>query len=752
MPLYLLGRLPTDIQIESILIEVCKTVGLEKKLDEESKGVSSTKATRFSGGEKQRIGIARALIKYNALKFVSKDKRCVFIFDESTSALDNLIEAQIVNQIYRLREEGNLIIVIAHRLPTIVEADQIVFLEKKDEMPKPIITGSHYHAYQKNQAYKDFYDAGVRVARIDEMISTFKGYYTKENFNNFLSEEFKSFKNKGQNFYIKTFNRDNEVFHIILPHAMELRSEEELSAEITKFTKGLKFGGIAQILFIYTIQQSDTYIPNWKILSLKLYENENTSGALWIYSPLVDKSIKKSEKVVKSLLDQDLKTSIIIQPSEINYKLGQPINEKTGYIILEIIIDLLVNDRMFSDTRVSIANSDADKLFRSQLRKAIDSDITFFQPERRHQIQLSWNCFDVAVNLSNRNGLVQFALSHKEEEEFRKLLAPEILHAVALTAVYLTDKSKIEQYNDKLIPDVYRKNAKTNEAVKNLLLMKSKSEELKKQILPESMHKDEIVILFNKYMEAHNETNADWIRCNDLLNHVEGNRLNLYQLSEFFEKVDNQTKYQKGYSLLQSINLKISLARSALDEYCMKLTTYEKYIKDYYGNKGWFSFQREFGEEISTSMVDIAAHYLKKKIVILDQKNEEIYRTKNADIEIVFVEYNGVDHFKKSNMTSVSMDKNIRIEIQETDQDVSLVAVIFDDLRNANQFTQQLAILGITNKDKGSKKIVTTKNSESKSDEFKVYLSESEYNKVTANDNAFQELQEEVKSSTNKTI
>jgi len=85
---------------------------------------------KLSGGEKQRLSIARALLRHPNL----------LIFDEATSALDSITEEEITNTIRNISaEKQQITVMIAHRLSTIMHADRIYVLEKG----QVVETGSH---------------------------------------------------------------------------------------------------------------------------------------------------------------------------------------------------------------------------------------------------------------------------------------------------------------------------------------------------------------------------------------------------------------------------------------------------------------------------------------------------------------------------------------------------------------------------------------------------------------------------------
>jgi ABC-type multidrug transport system fused ATPase/permease subunit len=107
---------------EDDLDQTIKTVQLDELLNSMNEGyetVVGDRGLRLSGGQRQRVAIARAILT----------KPNVLVFDEATSALDNLTESEVHAAISKLREKS-IVLVIAHRLTTVRDADMVVVLDR----------------------------------------------------------------------------------------------------------------------------------------------------------------------------------------------------------------------------------------------------------------------------------------------------------------------------------------------------------------------------------------------------------------------------------------------------------------------------------------------------------------------------------------------------------------------------------------------------------------------------------------------
>ena len=105
------------------------------------------RGVRLSGGQRQRVAIARVFLKNPRL----------LILDEATSALDNATEMQIQSALTEL-SHGRTVIVVAHRLSTVKNADEIVVLDKTGIVER----GTHEALIELDGEYKKLYDYQFR--------------------------------------------------------------------------------------------------------------------------------------------------------------------------------------------------------------------------------------------------------------------------------------------------------------------------------------------------------------------------------------------------------------------------------------------------------------------------------------------------------------------------------------------------------------------------------------------------------------
>ena len=117
------------------------------KLPEQYDTIIGENGVRLSGGEKQRISIARAMLK----------KTPIILLDEATSSLDAETESKIQNAM-EILTENKTTIVIAHRLSTILNAYKIFVVDKGNIVAE----GNHKELIENSEIYKNFYQKQVK--------------------------------------------------------------------------------------------------------------------------------------------------------------------------------------------------------------------------------------------------------------------------------------------------------------------------------------------------------------------------------------------------------------------------------------------------------------------------------------------------------------------------------------------------------------------------------------------------------------
>ena len=118
-----------------------------QKLPNKYNTIIGENGVRLSGGEKQRLSIARAMLK----------KSPIILLDEATSSLDAETESKIQVAITQLTKNKTTV-VIAHRLSTVLNAEKIYVINAGEV----IAEGNHEYLLSKSEIYKNFYDKQLR--------------------------------------------------------------------------------------------------------------------------------------------------------------------------------------------------------------------------------------------------------------------------------------------------------------------------------------------------------------------------------------------------------------------------------------------------------------------------------------------------------------------------------------------------------------------------------------------------------------
>ena len=132
---------------EEELWNVCKKANLDKFIETLPKKLDTVigeGGIKLSGGQRQRLAIARAFLK----------KSKIILFDESTSSLDNHAQNDIKNSIAELHK-NHTVVIVAHRLSTIVNCDLIYFLENGEIKD----VGTFTELFERNEKFNSLFVA-----------------------------------------------------------------------------------------------------------------------------------------------------------------------------------------------------------------------------------------------------------------------------------------------------------------------------------------------------------------------------------------------------------------------------------------------------------------------------------------------------------------------------------------------------------------------------------------------------------------
>jgi len=139
----------SDAEVEQA-IELAHLKDFINELPEGAATTVGERGLKLSGGEKQRVAIARTILK----------RPPILVFDEATSSLDSTSERSILSALQEI-SQGHTSMVIAHRLSTIVDADTIVVFDHGTVVEQ----GSHDELLAQNGHYAELWSAQLRSHR-----------------------------------------------------------------------------------------------------------------------------------------------------------------------------------------------------------------------------------------------------------------------------------------------------------------------------------------------------------------------------------------------------------------------------------------------------------------------------------------------------------------------------------------------------------------------------------------------------------
>lgn len=137
---YGLERRPSAEEVRNAA-EAANALDFIEAMPDQFETLVGERGMKLSGGQRQRVAIARALL-YNPE---------ILLLDEATSNLDSGSEIHVQEALARLME-WRTTLVIAHRLATIIHADQLIFLERGEITGR----GTHEELYRHHALYREF--------------------------------------------------------------------------------------------------------------------------------------------------------------------------------------------------------------------------------------------------------------------------------------------------------------------------------------------------------------------------------------------------------------------------------------------------------------------------------------------------------------------------------------------------------------------------------------------------------------------
>ena len=139
------------LAVETDVFNAAKIAGIHdfiESIPDKYETLVGERGLKLSGGEKQRVAIARTILKNPS----------IFFFDEATSALDSSTEKEIQENLQKI-SKGKTTLIIAHRLSTAADADNIIVLDKGEIIEE----GTHEELIALDKIYKQMWEKQKKV-------------------------------------------------------------------------------------------------------------------------------------------------------------------------------------------------------------------------------------------------------------------------------------------------------------------------------------------------------------------------------------------------------------------------------------------------------------------------------------------------------------------------------------------------------------------------------------------------------------